>query len=304
MQSIVYISNSFLEPIISRLDANWQVYCAWDEQEVDTRQVRALATTVWDRIDRDYLDRFPRLQLICHLGIGLDNLDLATIEARGIQLCSQPQAGIHDTAELAVALTLGLSRKIAVNDHYVRSGQWAAGQPKQLGNHLLGKRVGLLGFGQIGQMIAKFLQPFGVELSYCARRPGVTNLAYFANPVALAEAVDYFIVCCTGGETTRHLVDARLLSALGKQGYLINVARGSVVDEPALLAALQAGQIAGAALDVYAQEPGINPAFYDLDNVLLSPHMGSSTHENLQAMFALQASQLNGFLVHPAVDLV
>ena|SRR3989338_1607236 len=296
MQSIVYASNSFLIPMLSRLHPDWQVLRAWDNI-METTAVTALATTVWDPIDKHYLARFPRLEVICHLGLGVDNLDVETIGARGIQLLSQPQAGIHDTAELAMALLLGLTRKISLNDQYVRAGKWLAGKPKQLGHHLLGKRVGLLGYGQIGQMIGKFLQPFGVEISYCARQPKSCPFTYVADLETLARESDYLIVCCTGGESTRHLVDTNVLAALGEKGYLINVARGSVVDEKALLTALQSQKIAGAALDVYSSEPGIDPVFYQLDNVVLSPHMGSSTHENLQAMFALQAAQLNGYLL-------
>lgn len=294
MDPVVYIANPFLKPLIPLLDEDWRIHCAWDAP-VQEKTV-CMATTVWDKIDEKFLNQFPALKMISHLGIGLDNFDLSAIQNRSIRLESQPEAGIHDTSELALALMLGLSRKVHLNDRYVRDNQWPARQPRHLGNHLFNKRLGLIGLGKIGRTIAGFAQALGMTINYTASSPKNCDYHYFNDVGSLAEQSDYLVVCCSGGEQTRHLIDKDVLRHLGPQGYLINVSRGSVVDEPALIEALKEGLIAGAALDVYADEPQVPDELKQMDKVLLSPHMGSSTHENLEAMFKLQASQLNGYL--------
>lgn len=292
MNYSVYITNPFLDPIIPLLQPAWHVVSPADLQK-EKASICALATSVWENIDADYLSQFPGLKVICHLGIGTYNIDCDYLKNHGITLFSQPTAGVHDTAELALTLMLSLSRRIVANDWYARTNHWVEKKPKLVGNHLLGKRLGLVGLGQIGSTVAHFAQAFGMEIAYNTRTKKETPYTYYNDIETLAAQSDFLILCCSGGPGTYHLINKKVLAQLGPQGYLINVCRGSVVDEIALIEALTKGTIAGAALDVYADEPAIPIALRELDNVLLSPHMGSSTKENLQIMFNTQAQQLN-----------
>jgi len=292
----VYITNPMLKPMLSSLNKEWSIIGCWDNR-VDKTKVTALATTVWEQIDAKYLMQFPNLKIICHLGLGTDNIDNDYLLQNEIILRSQPNSGIHDTAELALTLMLSLARKIIPNHLYTRTNQWLEGKPRYQGNHLLGKQLGLVGLGQIGSKIAEFAKVLGMKIAYTARQDKNNEYIYYNNALDLAYSSDFLIVCCTGGIATQSLIDARVLTNLGANGYLINVSRGSVIDQNALIQALKKGVIAGAGLDVYTEEPEVPLALRQLENVVLSPHMGSSTHENLDMMYQLQAQQLNQYLV-------
>lgn len=298
MKPVVYFINDFLKPVISSLNKDWIVYTAdmslGHEQKA---QVKAIATSVWDKLDSVFLSQFPNLELLCHLGIGTDKIDTAFLKSKNIKLICQPQAGVYDTAELAISLMLCLARKIVPNHLYTAENQWPGGQKRNLGHHLYGKKLGLLGLGQIGLKIAEFAQVFSMDIAYAARSPKDKPYRFFHSIEKLADWSDFLIICCSGGISTKHLVNASVIEALGSSSYLINVARGSVVDEQALIQALENKSIAGAALDVYENEPEIPVALRKMDQVLHSPHMGSSTHENLDKMYRLQARQLNEYLI-------
>jgi lactate dehydrogenase-like 2-hydroxyacid dehydrogenase len=293
MRKSVYITNAFLKPILPLLNRDWHAVGSWDSS-VDKQSITALATTVWDPIDAQFLSQFPNLNIICHLGLGTDNLDKDYLTNHHITLLSQPHAGVYDTSELALTLMLSLARKIIPNHQYTRNNQWAQ---RAQGNHLRGKQLGLVGLGQIGSTIAKLALAFEMHIAYHARNKLVNDYRYYIDVNSLAAHSDFLIVCCAGGSETFHLINQSTLEHLGPNGYLINVARGSIVDEVALIQALQNATIAGAGLDVYAHEPEVPEALRMLDNVVLSPHMGSSTKENLHLMFTLQAQQLNDYLV-------
>jgi lactate dehydrogenase-like 2-hydroxyacid dehydrogenase len=280
------------------LSTDWHVVHGWGAVETrDLVKVHALGTTVWDAIDAQFMGQFPQLKYICHLGLGTDNIDKLYLEDKRITLMSQPHAGVHDTAELALALMLSLARRIVLNDRFTRNNAWAEKRPKMLGNHLFGKQLGLVGFGQIGSMIAKFAEPFGMRIAYTALSNKNNPYNYYSSIDTLALDSDFLMVCCSGGPETKHLINKHVLECLGPNGFIINVSRGSVVDQQALINALANQEIAGAGLDVYQNEPEVPEILRSLDNVVLSPHMGSSTYENLQAMFHLQAQQLNQILV-------
>ncbi|KTD79282.1 NAD(P)-dependent oxidoreductase [Legionella waltersii] len=298
MQPLVYLTNPFLKSLPSMLSTDWHVIEGWENTENrDLVEVLALGTTVWDLIDEEFMSQFPKLKYICHLGLGTDNIDKLYLEKKGITLMSQPHAGVHDTAELGLALMLSLARKIVLNDRFTRNNAWAEKRPKMLGNHLFAKRLGLVGLGQIGSMMAKFAEPLGMRIAYTALSNKNNAYEYYPSIDRLALDSDFLMVCCSGGPETKHLINKQVLECLGPNGFLINVARGSVVDQQALIHALKNHEIAGAGLDVYQNEPEVPETLRSLDNVVLSPHMGSSTHENLQAMFRLQADQLNQILV-------
>lgn len=258
--------------------------------------IRAVAAKAFGGFGGEAIAALPNLGLIANFGVGYDNIDVAAARARGVRVTNTPDVLTDDTADLAVGMLLALSRQIARGDGYVRSGRWAREGAMALNRTLNGRRVGILGLGRIGRAIADRLAPFGVELHYFARNPRDTpGWTHHANPVALAHAVDDLIVTVPGGPETAGIVSGEVLAALGADGQLVNIARGSCVDEAALLDALEAGAIRGAALDVFENEPDIDPRFLALDNALLQPHQGSATVETRSAMGRLQRDNIAAF---------
>lgn len=238
----------------------------------------------------------PDLRAVVNFGVGYDNVDLAEAARRGIVVSNTPGVLDDAVADLAVALVLDLLRGISAADRFVRRGAWSAGERFPLTRDVRGSRVGILGLGRIGSAVADRLQPFGAVISYHSRRPKQVPWTYHASPVALAEGSDVVVVLTPGGRGTRHLVDTAVLDALGPEGYLINVARGSVVDEEALVRALDEGRIAGAGLDVFADEPHVPPALLGRDDVVLLPHVGSATVQTREAMGRLVLDNVDAFL--------
>ncbi|CAB3971267.1 MULTISPECIES: 2-hydroxyacid dehydrogenase [Burkholderia] len=246
--------------------------------------VRAIATRGDLGANAELIAALPKLEIIACYGVGTDAIDLAAARARGIRVTNTPDVLTGDVADLGVGLALAMMRRIGAGDAYVRSGAWRDGD-MPLVTRLYGKRVGVVGFGRIGSTLARRLSGFDVELGYFDVAPREDSPhRFFGDLAALASWCDLLIVTLAGGPTTRHLVDAAVLDALGPQGYLVNVSRGTTVDEPALLDALERGAIAGAALDVFWNEPNIDPRFLALPNVLLQPHHASGTIETRQAM--------------------
>lgn len=236
------------------------------------------------RVSRDLLARLPQAKVVSVFGVGYDGVDVQAAIDAGMLVGHTPDVLTDDVADLAIGLMLSIGRNIPQADGFVRQGQWAQG-PIRLARKVSGARLGIVGLGRIGKAIARRAEGFGMSIAYTARSEKAdSGYTYFPSAKDLAAQVDFLIVITPGGATTRHLIDAEVLKALGPDGFLINVARGSVVNEQALLEALQAGTIAGAALDVYANEPHVPEAFWRLSNVVLTPHMASATHETRQAM--------------------
>ena len=260
--------------------------------------IRGIATKGELGADAAMIAACPKLEVIACYGVGVDAIDLAAARARGIPVTNTPDVLTEEVADLAFALLLATARAIPEADRYVRSGDWAAKGPMRLATRVWGKRLGIVGLGRIGQAIARRAQAFGMSVAYTSRTRKDVPLPYFANAAELAANVDFLVVITPGGAATRHLIDARVLQALGPQGYLVNVSRGSVVDEAALVDALQRGTIAGAALDVFENEPRVPPALRELDNVVLTPHIASATIPTRLAMANLAADNLIGYLVN------
>jgi lactate dehydrogenase-like 2-hydroxyacid dehydrogenase len=225
----------------------------------------------------------PRCRLLANFGVGFNHIDVAAARSAGVAVTNTPGAVTDATADIALTLMLMSARRAAEGERLARSGQWAGWHPTQmLGLHLTGKRLGVVGLGRIGDAIARRAHfGFGMQISYVARSDKATD--YPARRAAslpeLAAAVDMLVVAVPGGAETRHLIDAQVLAAMPRHGHLINIARGEVVDEAALIAALQAGRIAGAGLDVYEFEPEVPQALRALDTVTLLPHLGTATEE-------------------------
>ena len=246
--------------------------------------IRALCGSGESKVSAALMDQLPALEVISIMGVGYDGVDVAAAKARGVMVGHTPDVLNDDVADLALALALNVARRIPQADRHVREGRWPQGA-MPLATKMSGARMGIVGMGRIGQAIAQRALAFGMSIAYTARsaKPALPY-AFHATPQALAAASDFLVVITPGGAATRKMIDASVLQALGPQGYLINVARGSVVDEAALIDALQRGGIAGAGLDVFENEPHVPEALRALDNVVLTPHIGSATRATRQAM--------------------
>ena len=256
-------------------------------------QIRAIVGGGESKVPRTLLEQLPALEMISIMGVGYDGVDVAAALERKIPVTHTPGVLNDDVADLAIALMLSVARRLPQADQYVRSGRWARNGAMPLARKMSGARLGIVGLGRIGQAIANRAAAFGMSIAYTARN-AKADVAYPFYPSAetLAAQVDFLVVITPGGVGTRHLINAGVLKALGPEGYLINVARGSVVDESALIDALQKGVVAGAALDVFENEPQVPEAFWSMDNVVLAPHIGSATRQTRQAMADLAAANL------------
>jgi lactate dehydrogenase-like 2-hydroxyacid dehydrogenase len=257
-------------------------------------EVSAIVTRSNEEVPEDVVRRLPALEIIATCGVGYDLVPRLLAAERGIVVANTPDVLNAAVAELCIGSLLALLRRLPQADRFVRAGRWSAGA-FPLATSLAGKHVGIVGMGRIGKEIARRLETFGVALAYHGRSDQQLAWRYEADLSVLARDSDILIVAAPGGAETKHLVDARVLDALGPAGYLVNVARGSLVDEQALLAALERGGIAGAALDVFDAEPDIDPRFFDLDNVMLTPHLGSATHETRAAMAQLMLDNVRSW---------
>ena len=256
-------------------------------------QVRGILTNGIIGADKSLIDALPKLEIVGVYGVGVDAVDLATARARGIRVSNTPDVLTIGVAELALALLLAVARRVAYNDRYVRAGRWPPEGDPVLANNLAGKRLGILGLGRIGSAAASRAAAFDMTICYHGPHPkdGVAY-EYVPDLVEMARRVDCLVVTCLGGPTTKGLVDRAVIDALGPEGWLINVARGSVIDEPALVEALVEGRLGAAGLDVFANEPNVPEALLGMDNVVLQPHQASATWETRDGMGQLVVDNL------------
>jgi lactate dehydrogenase-like 2-hydroxyacid dehydrogenase len=254
--------------------------------------IRAVATRGRDRLDAPLLARLPALEIIANYGVGYDSIDVGAAARRGIVVTNTPEVLNDEVADFAVALLLATVRRLPQADRFVRAGRWLQGN-FPLGPTLRDRTVGLVGMGRIGKRIAQRLSAFEVPIVYHSRtaRPDV-SYRHYPDLLAMAKDVDILLAILPGGPATKGLIDAQVLAALGPDGILINVARGSVVDEPALVEALRSGTILAAGLDVFADEPRVPQRLLELDNVVLLPHVASATHHTRGLMGRLVVDNL------------
>jgi len=258
--------------------------------------VRAVAGSGDAKVSAELIAQLPALELISVMGVGYDGVDVAAAKARGVMVTHTPNVLNDDVADLAIGLMLCAARQLPAADRYVRAGQWL-NAPMPLARKMSGARLGLVGMGRIGQAIAHRAQAFGMQIAYHTRTPKAdVSYAYHADLLNLARESDFLVLITPGGAGTRHLVYAQVLQALGPKGILVNVARGTVVDEAALIEALEGGVIGGAALDVFEDEPRVPQRLMDLPQVVLVPHIGSATGQTRQAMADLAFGNLREHL--------
>ncbi|WP_416545525.1 2-hydroxyacid dehydrogenase [Limnohabitans sp. DCL3] len=252
-------------------------------------------------VPRSLLSQLPNAKVVAVFGVGYDGVDVPAAIEYGIPVTHTPDVLTDDVADLAMGLVLSVGRTIPQADQFVRAGQWPNG-PVALARKVSGARLGIVGLGRIGKAIAQRARAFGMSIAYTARteKPD-SDFKFYPSAAELAAQVDFLVAITPGGAGTKHLINAEVLQALGPRGYLINVARGSVVDEEALIAALQNGTIAGAGLDVFANEPHVPEALWSLRNVVLTPHMASATTETRQAMADLAFANMQAGIAGQAL---
>lgn len=249
------------------------------------RGVRAVAAAGSRKITGPFMDRFPALEIIANFGVGYDRIDVAAATSRGITVTNTPDVLTDEVADFTIGLMLATVRRIVAADRFLRSGAWAEGAAFPLSASLRNRRIGLLGMGRIGQAIARRCAAMGLEVAYCSRtRHADLPYSYHSEPVSLASAVEVLIVIVPASPATDGLVSRDVIAALGASGVLVNVARGSVVDEGALIGALESGALLAAGLDVFPDEPRVAPRLVALPNVVLTPHIGSATGATRAAM--------------------
>ncbi len=245
-----------------------------------------------------HMDLLPALRVIANFGVGYDAIEVPAATARGIVVTNTPDVLNDDVADLAVAMLIAQARQMPRAENWLREGNWLHGKDLPLARKMSGRRVGILGMGRIGREIADRLAAFKCEIHYQSRSEKQTpaGWTYHADPVSLAQAVDDIVIAIVGGPETEGFVSAEVIAALGADGVIVNISRGSVIDEDALIQALEKGVIRGAALDVFRKEPDLDRRFLALENALLLPHVGSATVETRAEMGALQRRNLAAVL--------
>jgi hydroxypyruvate reductase len=293
----------FYPPTLAELEREYTVHKLWAAKdpaalmnEVSER-VRGAVTTGLAGISREQMEALPRLEIVASFGNPRGTVDLAAARARGVVVTNTPDAITKPVADLAMGLVVAVMRRICESDRFVRAGQWLT-RTMAMGTGLGGKTCGIVGLGAIGREVAKRAEAFGMSVRYHGpRRKEDTPWPYHADLVELARLSQCLVITCPLTQATRGIINTRILDALGPDGFLVNVARGPVVDELALISALREGRIAGAGLDVFWEEPQVPEELLAMEHVVLAPHMGSSTREvreergkkllaNLRAHFA------------------
>jgi lactate dehydrogenase-like 2-hydroxyacid dehydrogenase len=260
-------------------------------------EIRAVVTSGRTGVNAELMAALPNLGAVVNFGVGYDTTDVDAAAARGVGVSNTPDVLTDCVADTAVGLMIDTLRQFSASDRYVRAGRWPVDGSYPLTRQVSNTRVGIIGLGRIGSAIAKRLTAFGCTISYHNRHEVQDSpYTYVGSPVELAAGVDVLVVAAAGGAGTQKLVSSEVLDALGSTGYLINIARGSVVDEEALVAALLDGRLAGAGLDVFADEPNVPDALLSMDNVVVLPHVASGTVETRAAMEDLTLRNLNSFL--------
>ena len=302
-----------MRPIEQRLDGEFLVHRLWKQvdreaflSEVGPKIRGVVAYSGASLVDRALLESLPAVEFIGNMGVGYESIDLVEAVARGIVVTNAGAANAEDVAEHAFGLVLAVGRRIVAADRYVRDGRWATHGRMPITRRVSGRPLGILGLGHIGMEIARRAAAFDLKIFYHNRQPKADiPYCYVETVQALADQVDILVVATPGGEGTRRLVDRAVLDALGAEGILINIARGSVVDEAALVDALAEGRLGGAGLDVFEHEPQVPARLLDMANVVLQPHQAGATVEGIAAAIDVLIDNLrNHFAGRPVVNRV
>ncbi len=288
-------------PTLAAIDAAYTTHKLWLAPDRDAflasiaDRIDAASTSGTRGMDAATMDKLPKLKMISHFGVGVDSIDVEAAKKRGVTITNTPDVLNADVADLAIALLLAAVRRIPAGDRYVRDSRWLKGA-MPLAETIQGKTLGIIGLGRIGKEIARRAQAFNLKIAYQGpNKKKDVSWPYFADPVSLAKEVDFIVASCPGGEATRGVVSRAVLEALGPTGVFVNISRGSVADETALVELLKAGKLGGAGLDVFVDEPRVPEALFAMDNVVLQPHVGSATHPTRLAMGQLVIDNLAAY---------
>ena len=295
---VVLMPGPMNDAVAAGLEGQCELIRLWEESDPDAvlaarRDEIVAVATGGTAIDGPWLDRLPAVRLVASFGVGYDRIDAAAAAERGVVVTNTPGVLDDEVADTALGLLLMTVRELGQAERYLRDGRWADGRPYPLTRATMhGRRMGILGLGRIGQAIADRVQPFGITVAYHNRNAKDVPYEYYPSLVDMAAAVDILMIVIPGGDSTRHLVNADVLEALGPEGIVINVARGTVVDEQALVDALRTNTIHAAGLDVFEHEPKVHPDLLTLPNAVLLPHVGSATIPTRNAMADLVVQNL------------
>lgn len=298
MKPEIVVLRPYVPSVMAALEQDFVLHRMWEAEDTagllaEAQAARGIATMGDVGDDASLMEALPNLEIVACMGVGVDAIDLAHARNNGIAVTYTPDVLNDEVANTAIALLLAVTRQVCLGDRYVREGRWLAEGPMALNRSVVGKRCGILGLGRIGKAIARRAETLGCEIAYHGRHEQRDQpYRYYADLVEMARDSDIVIVICPGGAATHGLVDRAVLDALGPQGVFVNVARGSVVDEPALVAALAEGRLGAAGLDVFAEEPKVPEALLTMENVVLQPHVGSATIETRTAMCQLVLDNL------------
>jgi lactate dehydrogenase-like 2-hydroxyacid dehydrogenase len=294
----IAVAPRLYQPVMERLTSEFTIHPLWEAKEPlaflgkIADRVRGIASFTGYPLPAALIEALPKLEIIAAMSVGTDHIDLAAAKARRIAATNAPDVLTDCVADLGIGLTINLARNLVAADRFVRAGEWTE-RLFPLATKLGAATMGIVGLGRIGKAVAKRAEAFGIRIVYYGRRRvAEASYPFYDDLIAMARDSDYLMLTCPGGAATRHLVDAKVIAALGPEGMLINIARGSVVDQPALVTALQSRALGGAALDVYADEPRVPEALMKLDNVVLAPHIASATHATRRAMGDLMIDNL------------
>jgi lactate dehydrogenase-like 2-hydroxyacid dehydrogenase len=302
-----------MKPIEQQLEPEFSLHRPWlhDDRaaflaEIGPRIRGVVAYSGAALVDAEVLGALPNAEIIVNMGVGYESIDIGLARARGIPVTNAGSVNAVDVGEHAFGLVLAVGRAIAAGDRYIRAGRWLAEGRMAITHRVSGRKIGILGLGHIGLEIARRAAAFDMPVFYHNRhRRADTSYNYVETVLELARLVDVLVLATPGGDGTQHLVDAKVLDALGPDGIVVNIARGTVIDEAALVDALTAGRLAGAGLDVFEDEPNVPEALFALPNVVVQPHQGGATYEGIAAAIDVLAANLrNHFAGRPLVNRI
>ncbi|HLS19824.1 MAG TPA: 2-hydroxyacid dehydrogenase [Paracoccaceae bacterium] len=306
----ILMPTPILESVEEAIERDFTLHRLWQapDREAYLREngpkIRGIGT--FSGCDAALMDACPNLEIISVFSVGYDNVDIAQAKTRGIRVTNTPSVLDDAVAEMGLALMLALARRIPQGDAYVRAGRWISEGPAPFTAELTGATVGILGLGRIGKEFACLAQALKMRVVYHGRtEQPFQPYAYYADLEEMARDVDWLVCIAPGGKATEGIISRAVMEALGPDGYLVNIGRGSSVDEPAMIDLLQSGALGGAALDVFADEPNVPEALFALDNVILAPHQASATHKTRWAMGDLVVRNLRAhFAGEPLITRV
>lgn len=294
------LTQRLVDTMLPALEQRFTVFRLWEAPHQpsfvasNASSIRAVVCNTTVGVSSDLVDALPHLEIVSSFSVGVDKIDLVKCKERGIPVTNTPDVLTDCTADTALALMLAVLRRLCPSDRFVRQGLWPVQGNFELTVKVSGKRVGIVGLGRIGLAIAKRAEAFGCPISYQGKsqKPNIPY-TYYASIVELAAKSDVLIISCPLTEETKHIIDRKVMDALGPQGFLINIARGPIVDEAELVKALAEGRLGGAGLDVYENEPIVPKELFSMDNVVLAPHVGSATLETRRNMADIVISNLD-----------